>query len=55
VFLLTARDVAVDRVRAALAGSDAFLNKPVDEATLRRLLASHGARFSRTGPARLMP
>jgi CheY-like chemotaxis protein len=55
VFLLTARDVAVDRVRAALAGSDAFLNKPVDEATLRRLLASHGARFSRTGPARLAP
>ncbi|MEW6706960.1 MAG: response regulator [Pseudomonadota bacterium] len=49
VFLLTGRDVAVDRVRAALAGSDAFVNKPVDEATLRRLLASHGARFTRPG------
>jgi CheY-like chemotaxis protein len=52
VFLLTEHDVAVDRVRAALAGSDAFLNKPVDETTLRRVLAQHGASFARPGSVR---
>jgi len=52
VFLLTSRDLAVDRVRAALAGGDAFLNKPLDESTLRRLLAQHGARFPRHGGPR---
>ena len=52
VFLLTDHDVAVDRVRAALAGSDAFLHKPVEETTLRRVLASHGASFVRPGPLR---
>jgi CheY-like chemotaxis protein len=52
VFLLTDRDVAVDRVRAVLAGGDAFLNKPVEETTLRRVLAQHGASFARPGPLR---
>jgi CheY-like chemotaxis protein len=39
--LVSAHTRALDRVRATLAGCDAFLAKPVDEAELRRLMQDH--------------
>lgn len=42
VFLVSAHASASDRVRATLAGSDAFLAKPLDEVELQRLLLRHG-------------
>ncbi|MED5620604.1 response regulator [Ideonella sp. BN130291] len=52
VFLLSDTDAPVQRVRATLAGADAYLVKPVDDGSLRRLLAAHGATFTRPGPVR---
>jgi CheY-like chemotaxis protein len=42
VVLVTAHVGELDRVRGTLAGCDAFLGKPLDEAGLDRLLARHG-------------
>jgi two-component system, cell cycle response regulator len=52
VFLLSESDSPVQRVRASLARADAYLVKPVDDGSLRRLLAAHGATFARPGPVR---
>jgi CheY-like chemotaxis protein len=42
VVMVTAHDGELDRVRAALAGCDGFLGKPLDDAELGRLLGRHG-------------
>lgn len=42
VVMLSAHGQAVDRVRGTLAGCDAYLTKPLDEAELRRTLSRHG-------------
>jgi len=52
VFLTAAAARPVDKVRATLAGADAFLDKPVDDGALRRALSAHGAPLSRPGPLR---
>jgi len=42
IVMLSAHGEAVDRVRGTLAGCDAYLTKPLDEAELRRTLSRHG-------------
>jgi CheY-like chemotaxis protein len=42
IVVVTAHTGELDRVRATLAGCDAFLGKPLDERELERLLARHG-------------
>jgi CheY-like chemotaxis protein len=42
VVMLSAHGEAVDRVRGTLAGCDAYLTKPLDEAELKRTLSRHG-------------
>jgi CheY-like chemotaxis protein len=42
IVVVTAHTGELDRVRATLAGCDAFLGKPLDERELDRLLARHG-------------
>jgi CheY-like chemotaxis protein len=42
IVVVTAHTGELDRVRATLAGCDAFLGKPLDERELERLLAQHG-------------
>lgn len=44
VVLVSAHHSELDRVRGSLAGCDAYLGKPLDEAQLRRLLLRHGCR-----------
>jgi len=44
VVMVTAHHGEMDRVRGTLAGCDAFLGKPLDEAELERLLLRHGLR-----------
>lgn len=47
VAFVTGRTAATDRVRATLAGGDAYLAKPLVEDDLRRVLAEHDDRFER--------
>lgn len=42
VVLVSAHCSELDRVRGTLAGADAYLGKPLDEAQLARVLAQHG-------------
>jgi CheY-like chemotaxis protein len=42
VFIVSAHQTELDRVRASLAGCDAYLGKPLQELDLRRLLLRHG-------------
>ena len=44
VFLVSAHNGELDRVRGTLAGCDAYLGKPLDEVALQRLLLRHGLR-----------
>jgi len=44
VLMVTAHHSELDRVRGALAGCDAYLGKPLDEAELQRLLLRQGLR-----------
>jgi hypothetical protein len=46
---VTAHVGELERVRGTLAGCDAFLGKPLDEASLDRLLTRHG--LARKEPA----
>ena len=45
VVLISAHHSEVDRVRGALAGCDAHLGKPLDDDSLERVLAQHGAEL----------
>jgi CheY-like chemotaxis protein len=42
VFIVSAHQTELDRVRGALAGCDAYLGKPLQDIDLRRLLIRHG-------------
>lgn len=44
VVIVSARDSELDRVRAALAGCDAYLCKPLHDLALERLLLRHGLK-----------
>lgn len=44
VVMISAHHGEIDRVRGALAGCDAYLGKPLDEADLRRLMQRQGVR-----------
>jgi len=50
VVMLSAHGKAVDRVRGTLAGCDAYLTKPLDEAELRRTLSRHGVALPQQQP-----
>ncbi|MDE2612371.1 MAG: response regulator, partial [Burkholderiales bacterium] len=51
IVVITAHHGELDRVRAALAGSDGFLGKPLDETAFDRLLARQGfVRLRQGGP-----
>lgn len=54
VFLMSAGGEPVNRVRGTLAGCDAYLEKPFEEAVVKRLLSAHGATLSRAVPARAL-
>lgn len=43
LLMISAHNAPADRVRGALAGCDAYLGKPIEEAALRALLTQHGA------------
>jgi CheY-like chemotaxis protein len=43
--MVSANHSEIDRVRGSLAGSDAFLGKPLDDDALRPLLAQHGVHY----------
>ncbi len=44
VFIVSAHQTELDRVRGALAGCDAYLGKPLQDIDLRRLLVRHGLK-----------
>jgi len=44
VFIVSAHQTELDRVRGSLAGCDAYLGKPLQEVDLRRLLLRHGLK-----------
>ena len=57
VFIVSAHQTELDRVRGTLAGCDAYLGKPLQEVELHRLLLRHGlkppaAEASREGASR---
>ena len=45
VFMVSAHHSETDRVRGTLAGCDGYLDKPLDDAALQRLLIRHGLRL----------
>lgn len=45
VVMVSAHQTQLDRARGTLAGCDAYLGKPLDDAELRRLLHRHGLRL----------
>ncbi|MBS0305372.1 MAG: response regulator [Proteobacteria bacterium] len=50
IVVVTAHHGELDRVRATLAGADAFLGKPLDEVALERILVRQGLRHRHAGP-----
>jgi CheY-like chemotaxis protein len=55
VCLVSGRGESVDRMRATLAGCDAFLAEPIDEAALKRVLHGRGVPAGASGAARALP
>jgi CheY-like chemotaxis protein len=44
IALVSAHHAEIDRVRGTLAGADAYLGKPLDDAALARLMKAHGVK-----------
>ena len=48
VVMLTSRGGSIDKIRGGLAGCDAYLTKPLNEAELLKLLSKHDAQVERS-------
>ena len=51
---VTVQDAPPQPLHGTAAGVDAFLDQPVDEGALRRMLSAHGAALARPGPQRAL-